>query len=325
MNDSMKHRFGYSLLEVLLALGLTVVVVSIIASSVRLYLVILTDQKIKIERKQIARSVLTMIATDIRAGIQYKATDYSGLESLIESQAMMTSAALPSLDDIDDADITDQDSAGGATGAGGGGASADAGDTAAGESFIIDEENVSFRPTLLGSTSVLMLDISRLPRLDQYNPLVASAESMNQTPADVKSVAYFFSDAAEVVDQKIEFSIGVVGGLYRREIDRAVAAFQNDFSLVETPDEHTKLLASEIAQIEFRYFDGKDWLADWDSGEAGGFPPAIEISIVIDPARSARNNTTYAFNGFDANSMEIYRQVVQIPVAEIIVEDDDGQ
>ena len=63
-------RDGYSLLELLLALALSVVVFSTIATAVQTHLVGLSKQKVMIERKQIARSVLAMMANDLRAGIQ---------------------------------------------------------------------------------------------------------------------------------------------------------------------------------------------------------------------------------------------------------------
>jgi hypothetical protein len=170
---------------------------------------------------------------------------------------------------------------------------------------------------MLGSENVVMIDISRLPRIDQYNPLIASAEDLIQSPSDVKSVAYFVSDVSGGVEQQIEFDDGgAPGGLYRREVDRAVAAYVGDFSLVNSPDPYTKLIAPEVAQMAFRYFDGEDWQSTWDSEESGGFPLAIEIQIVIDPARLSPDNRTYAFAGFDGETMEFYRSVVHLPVAE---------
>jgi hypothetical protein len=301
---SLSHP-GYSLLEVLLALALSVVVFSALASATRLHLVSLTKQKVAIERKQIARSVLAMIGNDLRAGIQYKAADYSGLENLVQTQQMMVTGALPASDEVGDAvgDPVVADS------------------TAEEESEIIVEEEVSFRPTLIGSESVVMIDISRLPRLDQYNPLVANSATLAQSPSDVKSLAYFFSESDSGIEQEIEFDVAAPGGLYRREIDRAVAAYMGDFQMLDSPDEYTQLVAPEVAQISFRYFDGTDWQTEWDSAEMGGFPTAIETSIVIDPSRSSFNNTTYSYAGFDQTTMEIYRSVVHLPAAEVIVEE----
>lgn len=291
-SQSFTGRRGYSLLEVLLALALSVVVFSAIAMAIRIHLVALTKQQAMIERKQIARSVMTMVANDLRAGIQYKATDYSGLENLIASQQLTAGSMVPAEAEEEAAEAEPE------------------------ESEVYDEELVSFRPTLIGTDNVLMMDISRLPRIDQYNPLIASSNAIAHSPSDVKSVGYFVSNAMPLIDEAIDFESAAPGGLYRREIDRAYAAYVEDFGLVDQPDPQTKLIASEVAQIAFRYWDGESWQESWDSVENGGFPPAIEITLVIDPARTSDANTTYAFAGFDVQTMEMYSQVVHLPVAD---------
>ncbi len=313
-----RTRQAYSLLEVLLALALSVVVFAAIAMAIRIHLVALSHQQTMIERKQIARSVLSMMANDLRAAIQYKAADYSGLENLLATQQLATADALSALtaaaesgspDDLLALE-TDEESTEASN------------EEQAEESQVIIEEEVSFRPSMIGNESVLMLDISRLPRIDQYNPLIVSSETLMQSASDVKSIAYFFSSASGGVESEVDFEDAAeTGGLYRREVDRAVAAFMEDFGLVSQPDAQSKLLAAEIAEVRFRYFDGSDWQSAWDSEEDNGFPSAIEITIVIDPSRISKANTTYVYNGFDRETMETYRSVVHLPVAEVIEEE----
>ncbi len=283
-----RARAGYTLLELLLALGLSVVVFAAVGSGIQIYLVALTKQQAMVEQKQVARALLAMIGNDLRAGIQYKATDYSGLDNLIQTQSMMLT---------------------------GGSAAAEEEEP---ESLIIEEE-VSFRPTLLGSSNVLMIDISRLPRLDQYNPLVASAEDEVQSPSDVKSLSYFVSLSEGGVESAIEFQRNKApGGLYRREIDRAVAEYRGETELMLAPDEFTRLIANEVVDISFEYFDGEEWQSEWDSIENGGFPVAIEVNIMIDPVRSAAGSQDYTVDQSDPDQMQIFRMVVDLPVAEPI-------
>ena len=165
-----------------------------------------------------------------------------------------------------------------------------------------------------------MLDISRLPRLDQYNPLVASDGSTTRTPSDIKSIAYFVSLSGGGVEEEIQFAAGALGGLYRREIDRAVAAYMGEFSLIAEPDEYSNLVANEIAELTFRYFDGEQWQAEWDSSAAGGFPMAIEITLEIDARRSAPQS--YSNTGSERDSIETYRSVVHLPVSEPTVSEE---
>ncbi|MDA7906706.1 type II secretion system protein GspJ [bacterium] len=284
-----RTRVGYTLLELLLALGLSVVVFAAVAGGIQVYLVALTKQQAMVEQKQVARALLAMIGNDLRAGIQYKATDYSGLDNLIQTQTMMLT---------------------------GGGEAAEEEEEP--ESLIVEEE-VSFRPTMLGSANVLMIDISRLPRLDQYNPLVASAEDEVQSPSDIKSLSYFVSLSDGGVESAIEFQRNKApGGLYRREIDRAVAEYRGETELMMAADEYTRLIANEVVDISFQYFDGEEWQSEWDSVENGGFPVAIEVNIMIDPVRSAAGSQDYTIDQSDPDQMQIFRTVVDLPVAEPI-------
>ena len=325
--SEIRLRAAYTLLEVLLALALSVIVFGAIAMAIKIHLVALAQQQTTIERKQIARSVLEMMANDLRAAIQYKAADYSGLENLLATRQLATGPSMADPTSAMDPAATAEDLTSELEAAAAGATEDESEDESEEESAeepeVIDEEEVSFRPTMIGNERVLMIDISRLPRVDQYNPLIASAEALLQSPSDVKSIAYFYSSATGGVESEVDFQeAAATGGLYRREVDRAVASFMGDIGLVTQPDAQSKLLASEIAQISFRYFDGNDWQSDWDSEENDGFPPAIEISIVLDPARISKDNTTYAYNGFDRETMQVYRSVVHLPVAEVIEEEE---
>lgn len=287
--ETRRAKRGYTLLELLLALGLTVVVVSVIATAIQLYMVALTRQQAQIERKQIARAIIEMISSDIRAGVQYKAEDYSGLENLVKS--IQLSVQPPPVEGEEPAEEEEQ--------------------------TVVNEEEVAFRPTLLGAEDVIMMDISRLPRLDQYNPLIAAEDLTVQSPSDVKSLAYFVALTEGGIEDTVDFAeSNTPGGLYRREIDRAVAAYLGDVDLITGPDGFTRLIAREVAQIRFRYFDGEDWQTEWDSAEAGGFPRAVEISIVIDTQRTAGNGAA-TYNGPVEGETETYRSVVHLPVSDL--------
>ena len=169
-----------------------------------------------------------------------------------------------------------------------------------------------------------MIDISRLPRLDQYNPLVAAADLETQTPSDIKSLAYFVSLNKGGIEEKLDFAESrAEGGLYRREIDRSVANYLGDYQLISEADKYTRLVAHEIAEIGFRYFDGEEWQSEWDSAEAGRFPSAIEITIVIDAERSAVSSQSYSYAGPDEETAELFRYVVHLPVTDFQLPEED--
>lgn len=285
-------RSGYSLLELLLSMALMVVVMSGIAGAINIYMVQIAKQQARIERELISRNALTMMANDIRAAIQHKATDFGGLNTLLQTYALMDGT-------IEEPEEEDQ---------------------------VFDEEEVSFRPTMLGTSNAIMIDISRLPRLDQYNPLLEKASATESTISDIKSVAYFFSNEKGGYDPNIvRRENQITGGMYRREIDRAVANFRGEESLQIQPDEFAELVATEVAEIRFRYFSGEDWKDSWDSEEEGGFPTAVEISLVVDPRRTTTGNANYQYNGFDQTIMEQHRQTVFLPMAEPALEEEEEE
>ena len=305
-------RRGYTLLELLLSLALSVLVIGVIGFGIQLYLVALTQQQAKIERKQLARGLIQMISNDLRAGVQYKATDYADLENLVQTQLLGATEAVGELAEL--AEL-----------AGEGAAEANALLTDVEEEtteLVIDEEAESFRPALFGSSDAIALDVSRLPRMDQYNSIVADNESEIQTPSDIKTLSYFFSSANPRDNNGVQFAQVASGGLYRRQVDRAVASYAGDFGLAGSPDESSDLVAGEVAEIRFRYFDGNGWQSEWDSEELGGFPLAIEVTLVIDPTRSTLGQD-YLYSGFNSAIMESYRTVIHLPAAELPPEEEE--
>ena len=86
-------RKAYTLLEVVLALALTVLVLGGISMAINFHLITLRDQQAEIERSQIARQSLFMITKDIRSAIQYKPIESSALDELIESVESATAMA----------------------------------------------------------------------------------------------------------------------------------------------------------------------------------------------------------------------------------------
>ncbi|MDA8562895.1 hypothetical protein N9L06_00425, partial [Mariniblastus sp.] len=145
-----KQNRAYTLLEVLLALGLTVVIFSMIAAGIRLHLVSIAQQQLKIEHRQIARNLLATIGTDIRSAVLYRATDYSGLENIRATELKQSSSSGITVDQL----ISDPTAAAEAAN--------EEIDPDAEIEELIQEEDVSYRPVLRGSNRSIQFDISRL-------------------------------------------------------------------------------------------------------------------------------------------------------------------
>ena len=332
LNNPIARRItGYTLLELLLALGLTVIIVSLIATAIQTNGLTLTRVQASIERKQAARGILGMMQNDLRAGIQYKANEYAGLQDLFASIQLASGQSPIDVEVSDDPDealaqleeLAQLGEAGAAVATGGSDDDSEFEDE-------IEEPEVEGVPVFIGASDFVSIDISRLPRIDEYHPSVVSEQEASNTLADVKTVSYFVSQSngpnqrrSTNVFQTSQGQTAVTGGLFRRQVDRSVAKFEGLESIGE-PDLYSELVAQEVVEVSFRYFDGVNWFTEWDSEEMGGFPLAVEMYILIDPTR-AGSTATAGSSSINRENLETYRAVVHIPAAEIVEqEEDDG-
>ena len=171
--------------------------------------------------------------------------------------------------------------------------------------------------------------------MDQYE-LMFSAEAESvvaDIPSDVKTVAYYLnSGATEIAGESTsdaaaaaasaELGMGMASGgsgLVRRALDRAVTAWASQSGSLDTQATYGDLLAPEVNYLEFRYFDGYQWLTEWDSEQLGGLPVAVEITIGIDPAYGLdqASSDVAAMREISMTDMTeyMYRLVVRLPTA----------
>jgi hypothetical protein len=184
-------------------------------------------------------------------------------------------------------------------------------------------------PGLFGNQYELQVDVSHLPRVDQYERVfLATPDSpVADIPSDVKTVAYFLRE--DVSGEMTPSTGGLVstpppatgsGGLIRREMDRAVTAWAAQSGDLDTESGDGQLLAPEVNYLEFRYFDGWQWQTEWDSEELGGLPVAVEITIGIDPGFGLDSAATdvAALRELSMADMSefMYRLVVRLPTAQ---------
>lgn len=191
-------------------------------------------------------------------------------------------------------------------------------------------------PGLYGNQYELQIDVSRLPRVDQYSVSSGKGKLTTTTiPSDVKTVAYFLGGGTGGANGGGGVAFSPNGalasasggqsqsGLYRRELDRAITRYAADSAGLDESLAGGELLAPEVNYLEFRYFDGLDWYTDWDSDAMGGLPVAIEITIGLDPTggkaptQMSATELRDAATAIDADFT--YRLVVHVPAARAIV------
>ncbi|MGI8979176.1 MAG: hypothetical protein ACR2FY_08120 [Pirellulaceae bacterium] len=86
------RRIGITLLELILALSLSVILLSAIGMAMRLYWRSFDVKRTNVEQAHLARALLRKMEDDIRSAVQYNPVDLSGLESMTSSTSALASA-----------------------------------------------------------------------------------------------------------------------------------------------------------------------------------------------------------------------------------------
>jgi hypothetical protein len=206
----------------------------------------------------------------------------------------------------------------------GGGATAATGSGQAGSSSATGEEDAATETTtssvkLYGSSSELRFDISRLPRVDQYQALMTDdALGAIDIPSDVKTVVYFVRTEDSEFGLPEPAADGLGKGLMRTEIDQAVSSWAEVNGDTTSQYAGAKLLAKEVTGLTFQYWDGAQWAAEWDSDEMGGLPLAVEINLTIQPSQAMSDEEIANLATSDTTTLpaeRTYRLVVHLPTA----------
>lgn len=340
------RRAGFTLLEVMLALALAAAVAALIGGLVQIFLINQDAGSDNVRQAQLARSILNMIAEDIRTTVRHQEFDTSGLQQLLSgsgggmsggmggvamgggtSGGMAVgavggtggvggattggSAAGASLGGSSGAATGSAGGSsgggfGGATSGGGGSVSGLGGTGQSGASSTGDASTTSATPTLpagiYGSATSIEIDISRLPRPDEYYPQQGNVltGSLGDMPSDIKTIGYYVqaprSDGiqdplAALTAQGAADALAVTtlpnGGLVRRSVDRAVTQYAYNYGQSDRLMKTGELVAPEVVAIEFSYFDGTTWLTQWDSSQLG-LPKVVRISLALQKDSFAR-------------------------------------
>lgn len=343
-----------TLLEVLLALGLTGVVMVVISMAIHLHLITVDTRRADIEHAQVARGVLQYIAADIRNTVWYEPLDMSALADVTAVSGTSGTSG--------DSSSTDQ-SSGGSQDSSTGQTQTDQSSSNEGTTQPVEEatdtssledmastdllgdlgldtepsENTTDIASTVAPTSVpglygnqyeLRLDCSRLPRVDQYSAMYTQTSEgvAPSIPSDVKNVSYFLQTADSSQASVTSPTGSTAMGLVRREMDRAAASFASQDGSLDAAEHPGNLLAAEVNYLEFRYWDGTTWYTEWDSEQMGGLPTAIEITVGIDPTagQNLEDMDVKAVTDLDTTDMNqyLYRLTVHLPVAKPLVTDE---
>lgn len=336
---------GLSLLELVLALALSVVVIGLVSMALRFQLQTFEQRRDRIEQAALGRAILRNISDDLRSAIAFRPMDLQGVSTVTGNATQSlggVGAAAAGLEQSADPAAAKPPSGGSAVDPAAT-QSASVG-TATTETGAAAEEG-AYVAGLYGDQYSLQFDMTRLPRLDEYSAIVSDTgvNPITQIPTDIRTISYYLSGSTPITQSSAalaresglssttsssqamrDTSLPPEGrGLVRQERDRSLASYSEvnaDFSDL-SQDTGEDLLAEEVTRLEFQYFDGYEWWPDWDSDDRGGLPVAIEIIVGLSDTKSSEEaepatNLAAADETSKAPIELIYRLVVRIPTAE---------
>jgi prepilin-type N-terminal cleavage/methylation domain-containing protein len=292
-------RRGFTLLEILIALGLMVFLIAAVSQALTMYITLSTLGREEAEQAQIGRAVVQQIAKDIRS-----VTFLSGAqdELLMDDGG---GSEVTAEDEFSDEDFDDTMSA--------------------------EDDAPPVETGILGSSEELILYVNRPDRRVEY---VAreDAVSAKDRISDALTVYYFMArpggsgvgaEFAQTLSQGT--SSREVLGLARLEGDRQTintAISENDTTVQV---EASSLLAEEVVAIQFRYFGAGEWVEEWDSVDSNSLPQAIEVivsvqipgegdSVVVPQSQFTRTDDSSSDDTSTEPVIRKYRRVVAMPL-----------
>ena len=165
-----------------------------------------------------------------------------------------------------------------------------------------DGSAVVFNNGVYGTSSVLVLAVSRVPRELNLSGLLGKGEDApRQLVSDLRRISYWVAGSQEQP-----------GGLARQELTGVTSMDLNSIPPdVSQPSKY--IIAPEVRSISFQYFDGSSWQDTWDGTTLGGqdgetpIGPPAAIAITLELSRVSN------VHGELVERVLSFRHVVAIP------------
>lgn len=246
---SPKPSSGFSLIEVLIALALTVLLLSAVYSAVGLHLRFQTAGRSRVHSAQLMRAIVRNMDEDFAAVVMY-------VEQADEEDESTSIEETEPIEDVADTALT----------VGG-----------------LETEGTPITFGVVGTSEFLHLCVSRPLRDLSYDSLYTESPTSGRSN-DLLTVTYSTGpvDISRLVDptrpkyddpDPALFSNRPPTGLGRRAVD--LYSFDAATDILTEND----VITPQITEISFAYFDGTAWLDSWDSRTLGALPRAVRVTF----------------------------------------------
>jgi len=309
------RRAGFTLLELLIAIGLTSILMVALFSAMDIYFKLQLDSHEEITRLQISRTLLRQMTRDVQSIVFVKKQTVGDEADTVEPATGTTGAPTKE---------QNAPAASSATGGFNGSTSTSVtATTAPTPASDTTAAMLTYTNGLVGSANELLLYISR----PDSNLAYVDAQSLTTTDertGDLMIIRYLVADTSAgglsgLIGKRLAGTKTGAIGLVRITGDlfgmsSAVQSGKSEeFTAVDSID------AIEVSQLAFQYYDGAEWQETWDSTTQNSLPVAIEIIMTLRNPVAEDNQLSMKTPDPYALGETQHRMIVALPLAEPFV------
>jgi Tfp pilus assembly protein PilV len=288
-----RGRSGFTLVELVLATTIAMLLLGALYVAVDMQLRFAQNSRDLVEESTLARALLARIDSDASQVVGLsdpgRFRTAAGADALADPSATSSSTSATPTTTSSTTGATSSTSSTSASGATSTSSSSSSSTTDSGTST-----NVVLPLGVQGDSETLHLFVSRFPRELYVNP----NSDTQPVVSDLRRISYWLPDGQDSTT-----------GLARQEVPLVTSddALQNLPPGIDS--ESSYVIADEVRELNFQYFDGTNWQDTWDSTTPGadgvtpiGSPCAIAVTISV--ARPGANG-----------NVKSYRHVIAIQTA----------
>jgi type II secretory pathway pseudopilin PulG len=258
-------RPAFTLLELVLATTIGVFILGGLYVAVRLHLRHAQVARDVVEQSTLARSLLDRMARDVRQNLG--PIDPATISASSSASGGSTGSTSSTSGTSGTGSSSTSASTGSSTSGTSGSSSSTSGTSSSSStsgSSTTTTSGVQFNVGIQGDSGRLVLCTNQVPRDAGADPAAAPN-------GDLRRITYWLMSGSQ-------------GGLARQEL----AQVTSDDAASDPPDDPALVIAAEVADLEFSYFDGTNWQDSWDGTTLGpdnqtpiGPPVAVAINLTL--------------------------------------------
>lgn len=279
-------RRAFSLIEVIVALALSVVLISAIYGAISLHWRYETLGRERIDRAQVSLAILRKMSEDV-GSVMF---------------------SVPKIEETEDSTTTTSTETTSST------------EETSTETNTAVDAPVSLG--IVGTADSLQLDVSQ-PQVQDFVTVV-DPSAPSTTPVPIQSEMVRVTWALVRPNRSLDpdatglQSLIANPALARDVTDRlqesvpedTASALSTTSTTTEIPE--SSILAREVVALQFRYYDGYSWVSEWDSTEKGRLPRAVEVSMGF---LNQEYKPAGSLNLPGSASMTTIKHVIQVPAS----------